>query len=181
MAKEAASKKVPAGRAARSVKMPRVIPGVLEAMGGAIQLNRGDGTLALIATSGACTKGADPRLFVDDDESPSPDGGQAAKAICGTCIMQKKCLAYALKNEEWGVWGGTTYTERRAIRGSVDGDAEEVAAFLEAVDLLRSDRTYKAIGAHYGVGERTVNRFCKDFAEAYGYDLRPARLKNAAA
>jgi WhiB family redox-sensing transcriptional regulator len=40
----------------------------------------------------------------------------AAKHICGTCPVRAQCLAHALDAGELGVWGGTTETERRAIR-----------------------------------------------------------------
>ena len=40
-----------------------------------------------------------------------------AKAICGGCTARLDCLEYALRNnEEHGVWGGTTVSERRVLR-----------------------------------------------------------------
>ena len=39
-----------------------------------------------------------------------------AKAICSKCPVQAECLAEALENQiEWGVWGGMTERERRAL------------------------------------------------------------------
>ena len=39
-----------------------------------------------------------------------------AKLVCGGCPVRAECLAEALDNEmEWGVWGGMTERERRAI------------------------------------------------------------------
>ena len=39
-----------------------------------------------------------------------------AKQLCGGCPVRTECLAEALDNEiEWGVWGGLTERERRAI------------------------------------------------------------------
>ncbi len=39
-----------------------------------------------------------------------------AKQLCGGCPVKTECLAEALDNEiEWGVWGGMTERERRAI------------------------------------------------------------------
>lgn len=46
----------------------------------------------------------------------------AAKAVCNAgdggapCPFRDPCLAYALANDVEGVWGGTTYAERRAMR-----------------------------------------------------------------
>lgn len=41
----------------------------------------------------------------------------AAKAICATCEVREPCLQWAMDNEEHGVWGGTTATERAALSG----------------------------------------------------------------
>src|SRR3712207_7753639 len=39
-----------------------------------------------------------------------------AKRLCGGCAVRTEGLAEALDNEiEWGVWGGLTERERRAI------------------------------------------------------------------
>ncbi|MFD7679576.1 WhiB family transcriptional regulator [Streptomyces sp. NPDC060187] len=54
----------------------------------------------------------------DDSEALFADGpGQSrAKAICTGCSVRSKCLADALDNGiEWGVWGGVTERERRAL------------------------------------------------------------------
>ena len=40
-----------------------------------------------------------------------------AKATCATCPVKVPCLEYALANfEAFGVWGGTSPEERKAIR-----------------------------------------------------------------
>jgi hypothetical protein len=40
-----------------------------------------------------------------------------AKAVCGTCPIQLKCLDYAVTNKETeGVWGGLTAPERRLLK-----------------------------------------------------------------
>jgi len=39
-----------------------------------------------------------------------------AKVMCGTCAVRAECLVEALDNRiEWGVWGGMTERERRAL------------------------------------------------------------------
>ena len=39
-----------------------------------------------------------------------------AKAVCTGCPVRTECLAEALDNQiEWGVWGGMTERERRAL------------------------------------------------------------------
>jgi hypothetical protein len=39
-----------------------------------------------------------------------------AKKLCGQCFYKSDCLAYALKNNEKGIWGGTTENERIGLR-----------------------------------------------------------------
>ena len=55
-----------------------------------------------------------------DPEAFYPEKGQAtkpAKRICARCPVQALCLEYALAHDErYGVWGGTSERERRAIK-----------------------------------------------------------------
>lgn len=40
-----------------------------------------------------------------------------ARRLCDGCPVQDECLAYALRtNERFGIWGGRTERERRAIK-----------------------------------------------------------------
>lgn len=44
-------------------------------------------------------------------------GVPAAKAVCAGCPVRAECLEFALANDErWGVWGGTSERQRRAMR-----------------------------------------------------------------
>ena len=65
-----------------------------------------------ITSGGACT-GVDTNLFFSKQ---IVDINQA-RAICGSCPLIEKCLDYATFAEEFGVWGGTTTGERKALRG----------------------------------------------------------------
>ena len=39
-----------------------------------------------------------------------------AKAVCESCAVQVPCLEYALaRREPEGIWGGTTFVERRSL------------------------------------------------------------------
>jgi WhiB family redox-sensing transcriptional regulator len=41
----------------------------------------------------------------------------AAKAVCAACEVRAACLEFAIvTNQEYGVWGGTSEEERRALR-----------------------------------------------------------------
>jgi WhiB family redox-sensing transcriptional regulator len=59
----------------------------------------------------AACKGAVPdALFT------SGAGQRRAKSVCQGCIVRTECLADALDNRvEFGVWGGLTERERRAL------------------------------------------------------------------
>lgn len=50
-----------------------------------------------------------------DPDAWFPDPGQRndkPKTICRSCPVQAECLAYAVENDEMGIWGGTSETER---------------------------------------------------------------------
>lgn len=63
---------------------------------------------------GRCAE-TDPFLFY-----PEPGMTAApAKRVCMSCEVRRECLEYAVENGElWGVWGGTTENQRKAIRRS---------------------------------------------------------------
>ena len=58
----------------------------------------------------AACRGRTDELFVKGAEQ------NRAKTMCGGCPVTAECLAEALDNRiEWGVWGGMTERERRAL------------------------------------------------------------------
>lgn len=73
----------------------------------------------------AACAGVDPELFFPDrGESTAP-----AKAVCAGCPVRAECLDHALVNvERFGIWGGTSERERRAIRLRRARAAREQAA-----------------------------------------------------
>ena len=59
---------------------------------------------------GRCNDAPPDKLFVRGAAQ------NRAKEICGGCPVKSECLAEALDNRvEWGVWGGMTERERRAL------------------------------------------------------------------
>ena len=63
-------------------------------------------------TRAAC-RGMDPELFFPERGEPT----EPAKAVCAGCPVRGECLDYALTNvERFGIWGGLSERERRAIR-----------------------------------------------------------------
>lgn len=62
------------------------------------------------AAQGSCRVGDPDTLFVQGAEQ------NRAKALCLGCPVRTECLADALDNRvEFGVWGGMTERERRAL------------------------------------------------------------------
>lgn len=58
----------------------------------------------------AMCKDMDTNIFYDSEEE------LVLRAICGGCPVRNECLDYAVRNLEYGFWGGTTATERAKIR-----------------------------------------------------------------
>jgi WhiB family redox-sensing transcriptional regulator len=44
----------------------------------------------------------------------------AAKAVCRRCAVRAACLSYGLETWQDGIWGGTTWEERLAMREPPD-------------------------------------------------------------
>jgi WhiB family redox-sensing transcriptional regulator len=81
----------------------------------------------------AACRGDDPdELFVRGAEQ------RKAKLVCVACPVRTECLAEALDNRiEFGVWGGMTERQRRALlraRPEVTSWAELLSAAQEAHD-----------------------------------------------
>ena len=53
-----------------------------------------------------------------------------AESICNSCLVQKKCLQYAIVNNELGIWAGTSEKDRREMR-----------AFVTSIEYLFLRRT----------------------------------------
>jgi len=60
----------------------------------------------------AACRGLDPDLFYAE----SGTAIMKAKSLCATCDVREQCLEWAIRREEFGVWGGTTARERAAMR-----------------------------------------------------------------
>ncbi len=62
------------------------------------------------ASVAACKQSRPDELFVRGAEQ------NRAKQLCAGCPVRTECLSEALDNQiEWGVWGGMTERERRAL------------------------------------------------------------------
>lgn len=58
---------------------------------------------------------ADPEVFFPDRGS-NGNNVKMAKRVCANCTYIVECLEWAIVHKENGVWGGTSESERKAIR-----------------------------------------------------------------
>lgn len=68
----------------------------------------------------AACKGMDPTLFFGPEHTEvvkeKRDREEAAKQVCRTCPVNQECLEHALESKEaYGIWGGLTELERKAL------------------------------------------------------------------
>lgn len=69
-----------------------------------------------------------------------PDGAdqKRVRSMCSGCRVRKECLAEALDNRiEWGVWGGMTERERRALLRR----RSEVTSWRRLLEVARDEHT----------------------------------------
>jgi len=70
----------------------------------------------------ASCKGQDLSIFFIENEegSISRKNIKKAKSICLKCLVQVKCLSYALNEDiRYGIWGGITPRERSSLIKSI--------------------------------------------------------------
>jgi len=64
-------------------------------------------------------------FFAADSNSPNRKQIIQAKEICASCVEQEPCLTYAVENnEEFGIWGGLTSAERRALQRRINKEKQ---------------------------------------------------------
>lgn len=82
---------------------------------------------ALPWQAAAACASVDPALFFPEDGQE--EWVAAARRVCGSCPVRGKCLADAVgRDEQWGVWGGTTEKERRQARAAARAARQGLAA-----------------------------------------------------
>lgn len=91
---------------------------------------------------GPACRYAEPELFFPATTGATAAGQtEKAKAVCACCPVRTACLAYALATQQqYGVWGGATDKERRAM----------IRALYRAA-AARTDRDVAAEGSPAGV------------------------------
>lgn len=84
----------------------------------------------------ACRDGNPDELFVQGAAQ------HQAKAVCQGCVVRTECLADALDNRvEFGVWGGMTERERRALLKR----RPNVSSWSRLLEAARTDYERRAV------------------------------------
>lgn len=100
-----------------------------------------------------------------DPEEFFPEKGgstRQAKAVCRGCEVRTQCLAYAVaRGERFGVWGGLSERERRALTKSGTGPTRHGVTRefdAEVAALTASGWTLAAIAERLDTTDRRVSR-----------------------
>jgi WhiB family redox-sensing transcriptional regulator len=67
---------------------------------------------------GACNRMSPELFYISSDTNPqhARNQNQSAREVCGSCDVRDECFDWGIKHEKYGVWGGTSESERRNIR-----------------------------------------------------------------
>lgn len=68
----------------------------------------------------------DPDSWHPESATLSSENRMAIK-VCGDCMFKEPCLQYAIENDVSGIWGGTTYQERKRIRKNLSIKAKPIS------------------------------------------------------
>ena len=92
-------------------------------------------------------------FFPERGESAGP-----ARRVCAACPVRQPCLDYAITNRiAYGVWGGLSERERRALRsGWVRASHQDRDRAILAADA--AGFTAAAIGRTFGLSRTSVTR-----------------------
>ena len=60
----------------------------------------------------AACRGLDSEIFFPEKGQPT----LRAKAACAVCPVREQCLEHALETDAWGVWAGSSLTDRRKLK-----------------------------------------------------------------
>jgi hypothetical protein len=105
---------------------------------------------------------AEPELFFSEFALDIAE----AKATCGNCPLIQVCANYAIKHENYGVWGGMSADERYEARGRHDAyDTTDIERLSEEMQYIMT-ASAKDVAAKYGAQTRTVVRWRNTIRDA---------------
>lgn len=102
----------------------------------------------------------DPEIFFPERGQPTT---AVAKAICEECPVKEPCLKFAMLNDESGIWGGLTKSERkrlaqnRPVQRHKFSRSQREARDKRIVELART-RDMASIAKELQISAKTVQR-----------------------
>ena len=111
----------------------------------------------------ACRGAALNLFFPERGESAGP-----ARQVCAACPVRQPCLDYAISNRiVYGIWGGLTERERRALRSRwVSASRQDRDRAIRAAEA--AGYTAVAIGRSFGLSRTSVSRVLSRGADGRG-------------
>ena len=108
----------------------------------------------------ACKDFEDPDLFFSPNYEDS-ETFNTLRSICGSCPVQKECLAYALEHRmKDGFWGGLTAKQRKSLlRGKAKskGTPGRKSGRVDLIRTMRADgKSYAQIATALGITEESA-------------------------
>lgn len=117
----------------------------------------------------------DPELFFITGPGPASTRQlDAAKAVCRRCPVTAACAEWALSSgQDFGVWGGLSADERRAVRrartagrpcraGRRSPRSERARRRADAIARVEHGDRIDDVAAQVGVSRRTLDRWRAD-------------------
>lgn len=110
-----------------------------------------------------CLTEPDPDLFYSEF---AKDIAKAKEYCNSGCPMLEECLAYGMKHENVGVWGGKSAKERFVLRGNKEAfQANDIVALLNEAKFILNTPADQ-VAEYYEVDTRTVARWRNTIRQA---------------
>lgn len=109
-------------------------------------------------------RGQDPRIF----DGETLRGIRQAKKICKECPIRAACASWAMRTQDYGVWGRLTPKERkRKAKGKKVIDITELHLLETDLEKLVSDSPIEQLAIEFKVTTRTIHRWRKKVLATY--------------
>lgn len=110
-------------------------------------------------TAAAC-RGTNTRVFYPPS-GPSP----TAVAICQRCPIRAACLDWAMRREEYGIWGGLSAKERQSLKRRAErtrgAGLLATARAAKVAELTRLGWPVTWVADHLYITPRTAQRYVR--------------------
>ncbi len=109
-----------------------------------------------VTIEGLCAGISNPDIFFSEEVAEQ----EQAINLCAACPVLDQCLNYALRNELYGIWGGTTPAERQTLNSVpvISPEFRREAAEIRH-DIESEVLTVVQIAAKWNVDERSIYRY----------------------